>query len=116
MRLFRLFWFTIEFGLIKSQNTHLIYGGGILSSKGETVYSLEPGPIIKELEIIDCLRTPFRIDIMQPLYFSISSFNSLFKLLDGDINAAIKQAIELGDHEALFEKKGKIESQSMSSC
>ena len=82
MRLFRLFWFTIEFGLIREDNILKAYGGGILSSKSEIIYSVESNiPQRVPLEALSALRTPFRIDILQPIYYYIESFEDLFNLI-----------------------------------
>lgn len=70
----RLYWFTVEFGLIKEDDQMKIFGGGILSSIGETKYSLEdPSVDRRPMEMLDALRTPYRIDIMQPIYYYIKS-------------------------------------------
>lgn len=99
----RLYWFTIEFGLIESPQGLRIYGGGILSSKGETVYSLEsPTPLRKPFDLLDVLRTPYRIDRMQPIYFVISDFSALYQLFEMDLLAQIQVARELGDHPPAF--------------
>lgn len=99
-RLFRLFWYTIEFGLINTQEGLRIYGGGILSSKAETEYALDKnkGPELESLDILKILRTPFRIDMIQPNYFVIDSFNALEKLLDPKIMNLVDEAILLGDY------------------
>ena len=108
VQLFRLFWFTIEFGLIKTPQGLRAYGGGILSSFGETTYALESQiPKRVPFDPIDALRTPFRIDILQPVYFVIESFDELFHLIDLDFMKLLAEARELGDHPALFEKKKK---------
>jgi phenylalanine-4-hydroxylase len=99
----RLYWFTIEFGLIMTQHGLRIYGGGILSSKNETVYALENTKrIIKPFDPIEVLRTPYRIDIMQPIYFAIDSFDVLFELLEIDLIALIKKARQQGMHTPAY--------------
>lgn len=104
----KLYWFTIEFGLLKTEKGLRIYGGGILSSKGETLYALDdPRAIRKPFDVLDVLRTPYRIDIMQPIYFVIDSFDVLFKLIDMDLIGLIHQARELGMHQPLFETINK---------
>lgn len=104
----KLYWFTIEFGLIKAQEGLRAYGGGILSSKGETVYCLESQtPLRKPFEVMDVLRTPYRIDIMQPIYFVIETFDTLFKLIDMDLIGLIREARRLGMHEPLYKKKSE---------
>jgi phenylalanine-4-hydroxylase len=96
MRLFRLFWFTIEFGLIFEDNQYKAYGGGILSSKSEIIYSIESDiPRRSFLDPMDALRTPFRIDILQPLYFVIKSFEELFNLLDKNLLAMAIESMSL---------------------
>lgn len=101
-RLFRLFWFTIEFGLLKTETGLKAYGGGILSSIGETQYCLTDEPEVQEFDALEVLRTPYRIDIMQPLYFIINDFTDLFKILDQDILALLEKAKELGDYEPKY--------------
>ncbi len=98
-RLFRLFWYTIEFGLLKTPQGLKIYGGGILSSKAETEYALDKnkGPELENLNIQKVLRTPFRIDMIQPNYFLIHSFDQLYELLDQNIMGLVDEAILLGD-------------------
>lgn len=104
----RLYWFTIEFGLINTPSGLRAYGGGILSSIGETQYCLE-SPIPKRLPFdpIEALRTPFRIDIMQPIYFVIDSFDVLFHLADMDLMSMIQEARKLGMHKPLFDESTK---------
>lgn len=108
-RLFRLFWFTIEFGLIKTPQGLRIYGGGILSSKAETEYALDltHGPELEDLDVRKVLRTPFRIDMIQPQYFLIDSFDQLYELLDQEIMKLVDEAIVLGDfpyHPSFLQK------------
>ena len=108
VQLFRLFWFTIEFGLIKTPQGLRAYGGGILSSFGETSYALESTvPKRITFDPIEALRTPFRIDILQPVYFVINSFDELFHLIDLDLMKLLEEARALGDHAPLFEPKKK---------
>ena len=74
----RLYWYTVEFGLIQQQDGLRIYGSGIVSSKGESIHSLEsdaPNRIGFDLERI--MRTRYRIDSYQKTYFVIDSFEQL---------------------------------------
>lgn len=99
----KLYWFTVEFGLIKTPKGLRAYGGGILSSKSETIYCLEdPKVIHKPFDPLEVLRTPYRIDIMQPIYYVIDSFDVLFNLIDMDLLGLIKEARGLGFHEPLY--------------
>lgn len=100
----RLYWFTLEFGLIQTPVGLRIYGGGILSSRGETIYCLEDTkPLRKPFDVIDVLRTPYRIDIMQPIYFVIPDFSTLYELTGLDLFSKIQKAVDLGEHPPLFE-------------
>ena len=89
----KLYWFTIEFGLIKTKAGLRAYGGGILSSMSETPYCLESHIAQrKPFDVLEVLRTPYRIDIMQPIYFVIDSFDVLFQLIDMDLLGLIHEA------------------------
>lgn len=106
VQLFRLFWFTIEFGLINTKHGLRAYGGGILSSFGETTYATQSTvPQRVAFDPVEALRTPFRIDILQPIYFVINSFEDLFHLIDMDLMKLLSQARDLGDHPPRFEPK-----------
>ena len=74
----RLYWYTVEFGLIRQKDGLRIYGSGIVSSKGESIHCLEsdaPNRIGFDLERI--MRTRYRIDTYQKTYFVIDSFEQL---------------------------------------
>ncbi|MFQ3235332.1 MAG: phenylalanine-4-hydroxylase [Paraglaciecola sp.] len=102
----RLYWFTVEFGLVKTADGTRIYGGGILSSPKETIYALENEDAVRlPLVPLDVIRTPYRIDIIQPVYFLLSEFSELFELADMDIMSLLEKAQTLGLHPARFEKK-----------
>lgn len=111
-RLFRLFWFTIEFGLLKTESGLKAYGGGILSSPGETKYCLSEDSIKKEFNALESLRTPYRIDIMQPLYFIIDKFDDLFKIIELDILGLIQEAKALGDFDPVYETEDVIKDET----
>lgn len=76
----RLYWYTVEFGLIQTRDGLRIYGAGILSSKGESIHCLEsaaPNRIGFDLQRV--MQTRYRIDSYQKTYFVIDSFEQLFK-------------------------------------
>jgi phenylalanine-4-hydroxylase len=56
---------------------------------------------------LDALRTPYRIDIMQPIYYVLESFDSLFDIADMDIMALVSQAKQLGLFAPRFLPKEK---------
>ncbi len=89
----RLYWFTVEFGLINTKEGIRIFGGGILSSKNETIYSLEsPIPKRDKFDLIKVLSTSYRYDEMQKQYFIIDSFDEVYELINQDLRAAFKEA------------------------
>jgi phenylalanine-4-hydroxylase len=107
-RLFRIFWFTIEFGLLNTKNGIRAYGGGMLSSIHETVYSVESAvPKRVSFDPLTALRTPYRYDIPQPLYYVLNKFDDLYKILDQDLLALLDESKELGDLPPLFEPAGE---------
>ncbi len=75
----RLYWYMVEFGLIRCSSGLRVYGAGILSSKGETVYSVEsPRPQRLRFDLLRVMRTEYRIDEFQQTYFVLDSFEQLF--------------------------------------
>jgi phenylalanine-4-hydroxylase len=81
----RLYWFTVEFGLIRTAAGLRIYGSGILSSKGESIYCLDsPGPNRVGFDLLRIMRTQYRIDSFQKTYFVIDSFAQLFEATQPD--------------------------------
>ena len=78
----RLYWFTIEFGLIKSSEETKIYGAGIISSKGEAEYSLSNEPTKLDYDVAKIMNHSFRTDIIQDTYYVIDSFEQLSKSFD----------------------------------
>jgi phenylalanine-4-hydroxylase len=76
----RLYWYMVEFGLIKTADGLRVYGSGILSSKGETVYSVEsPKPHRIAFDLERVMRTDYLIDDFQQTYFFIERFEDLFE-------------------------------------
>lgn len=75
----RLYWYTIEFGLIRQKDGLRAYGAGILSSSGELQYAVQsPEPQRLPLDIARVMRTRYKIDSYQQTYFVIDSFQELF--------------------------------------
>lgn len=76
----RLYWYTVEFGLVRTPRGLRVYGAGILSSGGEIVHAIEspqPRRVLFDLERL--LRTEYRIDRFQDSYFVIESFAQLVR-------------------------------------
>ena len=76
----RLYWYTVEFGLIRTNEGLRIYGAGIVSSYGESVFALDdPSPNRLGFEMKRLMRTKYRIDSYQQNYFVIDSFEDLLR-------------------------------------
>lgn len=89
----RIYWFTIEFGLIREEGELRIYGAGILSSSGETKYSLSDEPNHFEYDVDKILNTPYRKDNMQENYFIIESYEQLYESLP-EIKSKIEELLK----------------------
>ncbi|USD63440.1 phenylalanine 4-monooxygenase [Vibrio sp. SCSIO 43140] len=102
----RLYWFTVEFGLVEQNGDLKIYGGGILSSPGETLYALDDErPLRQAFNVDNVLRTPYRIDIMQPTYFVLDDIRQLYELKQQNLSQDVARAMESGLLPPLFEPK-----------
>lgn len=101
----RLYWFTVEFGLLQTENGVRIYGGGILSSPGETVEAAQGNVERLPMDVVQAMRTPYRIDIMQPVYYMLDSLDALFELADSDLMALVQEAKSQGLLPAKFQAK-----------
>jgi phenylalanine-4-hydroxylase len=82
----RLYWYMVEFGLIKTPNGLRAFGSGILSSGGETVYCIaSPEPLRIGFDAERVMQTAYRIDAYQQTYFVLDSFEQLFSQTRGDL-------------------------------
>ncbi len=77
----RIYWFTIEFGLIRENDKLKIYGAGIISSNGETKHCLSNECEKLNFDVNKIMSTDFRTDILQDKYFVIDSFDQLYNAL-----------------------------------
>lgn len=100
----RLYWFTVEFGLMRQKDgSHKAYGAGLASSIGELPYSVDsPKPQRRPFDPLDMLRTPYRIDIFQTVYFCIDSLDDMFRMAHMPLIDLIRQARALGMHEPTY--------------
>jgi phenylalanine-4-hydroxylase len=99
-RLARLYWYTVEFGLIATPAGLRIYGSGILSSAGESVHCLEdPQPHRIGFELKRVMRTCYRIDRFQQVYFVIDDFQQLFDATRPDFAPIYREISVLPDLE-----------------
>lgn len=89
----RIYWYTVEFGLIRENGELRIYGAGILSSSGETKFSLSGAPEYFDFDVDLILDTTYRKDKMQDKYFIIDSYEQLYNsipLIKERIGARLK--------------------------
>ena len=96
----RIYWYTIEFGLIRENGVLKIYGAGILSSSGETKFSLSGEPEYFDFDVDLILDTTYRKDKMQDKYFIIDSYEQLYKSIPV-IKEKIEARLKLQDTEFL---------------
>ncbi|MGB7421665.1 MAG: phenylalanine 4-monooxygenase [Comamonas sp.] len=97
----RLYWYTIEFGLIREAGALRAYGAGILSSAGELPYAVNsPEPKRLPLELLRTMRTRYKIDTYQRTYFVIDSFEQLFEMTAGDFTPLYAQMREMAEFAA----------------
>ena len=94
----RLYWYTVEFGLMQSSEGLRVYGAGIVSSRAESVFSLEdgsPNRIVFDLERV--MRTPYRIDDFQQVYFVIPSLDELLEVTQRDFGPLYERLTAAAD-------------------
>ncbi len=103
VNLTRLYWYTVEFGLIREADGLRIYGSGIVSSKGESIHCLEsPAPNRIGFDLERIMRTRYRIDTYQKTYFVIDSYEQLIEATLPDFTPiydrlAAQESIPAGD-------------------
>src|ERR1700747_2750881 len=72
-RMARLFWFTVEFGVIRQNGKIKLYGSGLISSHGESTYVLSGGPEIRNFDLDEVLNRDFNISEMQKVLYAVES-------------------------------------------
>ncbi len=78
----RLFWFTVEFGLIREAGAVKVYESGLISSHTDAANALGPGCERRPFVLLQVLDQPFRIDDLQPVLFVVEDFGQLFESVD----------------------------------
>jgi phenylalanine-4-hydroxylase len=98
-KLARLYWYTVEFGLIRTAAGMRIYGAGIVSSYGESVFALDdPSPNRIGFNLARVMQTRYRIDDYQQSYFVIDSFDALLRAtLETDFAPLYREIISAPD-------------------
>ncbi len=91
----RIYWYTIEFGLMETPQGLRIYGAGIVSSPGETVFALDDlSPNRLRFDVKRIMETDYIIDDYQQVYFAIKSFEQLYTETDIDFAPLYKDLLE----------------------
>ncbi len=80
-RIGRLFWYTVEFGLIRQHGQARVYGSGLISSAGECTNVIEGHCEIRSFSLQEVLDTPVQVDQMHKLLFAIESFDQIYESL-----------------------------------
>ena len=99
-KLARVYWYTVEFGLVKQPDGLRVYGAGIASSATETVFSAEddsPNRVAFDLERV--MRTNYRIDDFQETYFVLDNLNDLLELARIDFAPLYERVADASDFE-----------------
>ena len=78
----RLFWFTVEFGLVHEGGRVKVYGSGLISSHGDAANALGPGCDRRPFDLDAVLAQPFAIDRLQDTLFVLESFDQLFAAVE----------------------------------
>ena len=78
-QLARLFWFTVEFGLVREGGAIRLYGSGLISSSAEAAHALGPDCEQRPFDLEEVLHQPFEIDRLQPVLYVVESFAWLFE-------------------------------------
>ncbi len=94
----RLYWYTVEFGLVRTPAGLRIYGAGILSSPGEIEHSVtSPRSRRVAFDLVRVMRSLYRIDAYQETYFVIESFQQLFDATRPDFAPLYRELAALED-------------------
>lgn len=78
-KLGRLFWYTVEFGLIRQHNRIKVYGSGLISSHGECLNVIEGKCAVRDFSLDEVLRTPVKVDEFQKVLFAVTSFDQIYE-------------------------------------
>ena len=95
-RIGRVFWYTVEFGLIRQQDEVKVYGSGLISSNGECSNVLHSGCAVQPFDLDMVLRTPVKVDQMHHLLFAIDSFDQIYEAMH-TLKARINRGSRLDD-------------------
>jgi len=81
-KLGRLFWYTVEFGVIRQGNGIKVYGSGLISSHGECRNVIDGHCAIRDFSLDEVLETPVKVDELHHLLFAVSSFDQIYEAMN----------------------------------
>jgi phenylalanine-4-hydroxylase len=82
-RIGRLFWYTVEFGVIRQNGKIKLYGSGLISSNGESTNVIEQKPEIRDFELETVLNTTVKVDEFNPVLYAVESFDQIYEAMKG---------------------------------
>ena len=80
-KLGRLFWFTVEFGLIRERDEIKVYGSGLISSHGECGHVMSGRCVVRDFSLDEVLDTPVKVDEYQKVLFAVHSFDQIYEAM-----------------------------------
>jgi phenylalanine-4-hydroxylase len=80
-RIGRLFWYTVEFGVIRQQGKIKLYGSGLISSNGESTHVIEGKTEIRDFDLDTVLNTTVKVDEFNPILYAIESFDQIYEAM-----------------------------------
>jgi len=80
-RIGRIFWYTVEFGLMRQHGRVRVYGSGLISSNGECTNVLEGHCEVRDFSLEEVMNTPVQVDRMHSVLFAIESFDQIYEAL-----------------------------------
>jgi phenylalanine-4-hydroxylase len=81
-KLGRIFWYTVEFGVIRQGDGIKVYGSGLISSHGECRNVIDGHCAIRDFSLEEVLATPVKVDELHHLLFAVSSFDQIYEAMD----------------------------------
>lgn len=81
-KLGRLFWYTVEFGVIRQRGEIKVYGSGLISSHGECMNVMDGHCAIHDFSLDEVLNTPVKVDELHKLLFAVNSFDEIYEAMD----------------------------------
>ena len=80
-RLGRLFWYTVEFGIMRRGGKIEVYGSGVISSHGECTNVIQGGCVVRPFDLETVLETPVKVDELQKVLFAIENFEQIYEAM-----------------------------------